>query len=241
MLVSAGRRNRRRLAARQHRQRQHGEQTPGEEREHAQAAVEPPQRAELVAVDARHHVVLHRELGVQLAEAHLAPRPAIRLEVAQHDVLVVAQPLREVLRASLPRVGHVRAEAPRLERLDRLQEEEESDPGVDQQVETEKGPQPRRQHVDQLGARDEEEERDVERAHDHEREAGLAVGELHEVHRLLERVDERPIPLPRIERAGLFREELGLLLAALGVVVGDAFLRVGSRRRREVFDHSRQV
>ena len=170
-------------------------------------------------------MVLDGDLGVQLAEAHLAPRAAIGLEVAQHDVLVVAQALGEVLGARIPRIRQVRAEAPGLERLDRLQEEEERDARVEQQVEAEERPQLRRQHVDQLGARHQEEEGDVERAHDHEREAGLAVGELHEVHGLFERVDQGPVALPGVERARRLREELGLLLAPLGVVVGCGLIR----------------
>ena len=210
-----------RFAARleeQHGQGQDREEAAGQDGQHAQPAVQPPQRAELVEVDARHDVVLHRELGVQLAKPHLAPRAPVGLEVPEDDVLVVAQALGVVVGAALARVRHVRPEAPGTKRLDRLEEEEEGDPGVDEEVEGEEGPQRARHVVHEVGAGGEEEEGDVERAHDHEREARLAVRQLDEVLRLLERVHEGPVALPGVEGADRLGLELGLLLAPLRVV-----------------------
>ncbi len=171
----------------------------------------------------------------------LAPRAPVGLEVALHDVLVVAQALGVVLGAALARVGQVRAEAPGPEGLDRLEEEEEGDAGVDEEVEAEEGPQPLRQVVDDVGAGGEEEEGDVQRAHDHEGEACLAVGELDEVLGLLERVHEGPVALPGVERPDGLGLELGLLPAPFRVVC----LRPGhagrERSRRFLLGHRESI
>jgi hypothetical protein len=102
-------------------------------------------------------VVLHGDLGVQLTEAHLAPRTPVGLEVAQDDVLVVAEALRVVIGPALAGIREVRPEAAGSEGLDRLQEEEEGDRGVDEEIEAEKRPQPLRQVVT-ISARVKEEE-----------------------------------------------------------------------------------
>jgi hypothetical protein len=142
-----------------------------------------------------------------------------------------------VLGATLPRVRQLRPEAPGPERLDRFQEEEESDRRVEEHVEAEEGPQPDGQVVDDLGAGGEEEEGDVEGAHDDEGEAGLAVGQLHEVLGLLERVHEGPVALPGVEGAGGLRQELGFLPAPLRVVVALVGTAGRDRRRWPFLDH----
>ena len=221
----------------QHGQGQDGEEASGQDGQHAQPAVQPPQRAELVEVDARHDVVLHGELGVELAKPHLAPRAPVGLEVPEDDVLVVAQALGVVVGAALARVRHVRLEAPGAKGLDRLEKEEEGDPGVDEEVEAEEGPQPQRQVLDDLGSGGEEEEGDVERAHDHEGEARLAIRQLDEVLRLLERVHEGPVALPGVEGADRFGLELRLLLAPLRVVLRRHGRSLHERGRRLLLGH----
>jgi hypothetical protein len=111
-------------------------------------------------------------------------------------------------------------EPPRPQRLDRLEEEEEGDDGVGDEVEPEEGPQPRRKVVRDLAAGGEEEEGEVQGAHDDEGEAGLAVGELDEILGVLERVDEGPVALPRVEGADRLGLELGLLPLPLALVAG---------------------
>src|SRR5262249_24318070 len=69
--------------------------------------------------------------------------------------------------------------------------------------------------AEELGSSREEEREHVERAHDHEREAGLAVGDLQELVPFVEGVHEGAVALASVEGALGVLGELSLLLALL--------------------------
>src|SRR4029450_5983469 len=99
--------------------------------------------------------------------------------------------------------------------LDRLEKEVDGGPRVDDEVVRKAGPPARGHEANELRSRREEEREHVERAHDHEGEAALAVGDLEELVPFVERVHERAVALASVERALGVLGELLLPLALL--------------------------
>ncbi len=192
-----------------------GHQPDRHEGHDLESLVELAQRRVLGAVDLGQGVGLHRQLGVELADAHLLPGLLVGVHVAPEDVLVEADAERELLDAGLVDGRHLRLRLPRAQGLDGLQEEVQGDQDVGEQVDAEDDLQGERlalERVERVGG---EEEHDVDRGHDHEGEARLVVGEVDEVVRLVHGVGQGPVPLPGIQVADGVLPLLLLLLAEL--------------------------
>jgi hypothetical protein len=161
-------------------------------------------------------VDLHGDLAVQLADADVLPGALEGFHVAPEHVLVEADTQRIVLDAGLVCRRHLGLLLAGAKRLDGLEEEVQREEDVDHEVAGQQDLHVGGHALQRIELVCGEEQHHVHGGQDHEREPRLVVGQVDEVDGLLERVHERAIALPGIERAVRVLEALLFLLAELG-------------------------